>query len=196
MPDLKQAPALPSSAPRPRLELIRPAQEIPAIPPVPDRSAGTCTVTSAADSGPGTLRECLWNQVSGDLITFSPAVFPTANPTTIYLSGQLPAVSQGNITIDASNAGVILDGSSIGGSWNNGLGITSNNNIVRGLQIQNFSGSGLAIGGVSNIIGGSRLVGSGPTGQGNVLSGNHYSGISIQSFLPEKIAILKKNASN
>ena len=57
--------------------------------------------------------------------------------------------------------------------------------LYAGWQIQHFSGSGLAIAGGSNIIGGSRLVGSGPTGQGNVLSGNHYSGISIQSFLPE-----------
>ena len=88
-PELTQAPALPPSAPRRRLELIRPVQDIPAIPSAPNRSADTCTVTSAADSGPGTLRECLWNQVSGDLITFSPAVFPTANPTTIYLSGSV-----------------------------------------------------------------------------------------------------------
>ena len=35
--------------------------------------------------------------------------------------------------------------------------------------------------GDNNIIGGSRLVGSGPTGQGNVISGNQYDGIILAS---------------
>jgi len=134
-------------------------------------------VTSAADSGPGTLRECLWNQVSGDVITFDAAVFPPSSPVTIHVQSQLFFITEDNITIDASNAGVILDGADLVGS----LGITSSGNIIRGLQIQHFASSGIAIMGDNNIIGGSRLVGSGPTGQGNVISGNRDDGIILAS---------------
>ena len=56
----------------------------------PDRAAATCLVTSAADSGLGTLRECLSNQVSGDVITFDATVFPPSSPVTIHLQSQLP----------------------------------------------------------------------------------------------------------
>ncbi|HQN44224.1 MAG TPA: NosD domain-containing protein, partial [Anaerolineaceae bacterium] len=140
----------------------------------PDRSATNCVVTSAADSGAGTLRECLLNQVSGDVITFDPAVFPPANPVTIYIGPErLFWLVEGNITVDASNAGVILDGTNIVGELGPGIGIMSDNNIVRGLQIYHFLGSpGINVIGNNNIIGGSRLIGSGPTGQGNVLSAN------------------------
>ena len=79
------------------------------------RPATTCTVTSTADSGAGTLRQCLLDAVHGDTITFDPGVFPPASPATIAItSGQLPDLDDGNVTIDASNAGVILDGSGIG----------------------------------------------------------------------------------
>jgi hypothetical protein len=77
-------------------------------------TAGTCTATSTADSGPGTLRECLENAVSGDMITFDPAVFPPTSPVTIALTSELPEKDDGDVTIDASDAGVILDGSGIG----------------------------------------------------------------------------------
>jgi uncharacterized repeat protein (TIGR01451 family) len=142
-------------------------------PATPDRPATTCTVTSAADSGPGTLRECLENQVSGDVINFSPVIFPPSAPVTIHIGPErLYWLVEGNITLDASNAGVILDGSSVTGVWDPGIAISSDNNIVRGLQIYNFPGAGIGLIGNNNIIGGSRLVGSGPTGQGNVLSDN------------------------
>ncbi len=130
-------------------------------------------MTSTADSGPGTLRECLWNQVRGDVITFSPAVFPPARPATIRLGqDRLSWLTRGNITLDASNAGVILDGSAVLGEWDPGIGIASDGNIVRGLQIYHFPGAGIGAGGRNNLIGGSRLIGSGPSGQGNVLSAN------------------------
>lgn len=153
--------------------------DIPALPPAPDRPAGTCTVTKAANSGSGTLRNCLENQVSGDVITFSPTVFPPLAPVTVHIGPErLPWLTRGNITIDASNAGVILDGSSVPGSWDPGIGIASDHNTIRGLQIVNFP-IGINILGHNNLIGGSRLVGSGPTGQGNVLSGNRGDGIAI-----------------
>lgn len=78
-------------------------------------SAATITVTSPADSGPGTLRQALLDAQSGDTILFDASVFPPSNPVTITLtSGGLPSLSQGGVTIDASNAGVILDGSQLG----------------------------------------------------------------------------------
>ena len=71
-------------------------------------------VNRTADSGPGTLREALTIAVSGDLIVFNPDVFPPTSPVTIPLTSALPVINQGNLAIDASNAGVILDGSGIG----------------------------------------------------------------------------------
>ena len=67
-------------------------------------------VTSAADWGPGSLREVLSQAPSGALITFDPAVFPPDNPATIFILSPLAELSQGQITIDASDSGVILDG--------------------------------------------------------------------------------------
>jgi hypothetical protein len=153
--------------------------DIPALPLEPDRPAGTCIVTSAANSGSGTLRSCLENQAGGDVILFSPTVFPPSAPVTIHVGPErLPWLTRGGISIDASNAGVILDGSSVSGSWDPGIGISSDNNSVRGLQIVNFP-MGINILGHNNLIGGSRLVGSAPTGQGNVVSGNNGDGVAI-----------------
>ncbi len=76
--------------------------------------AATSVVTSTADSGPGTLRQALLDAGNGDAITFDPAVFPPGSPVTITLASALPHLTQGNLTIDASIAGVILDGSGIG----------------------------------------------------------------------------------
>jgi hypothetical protein len=74
----------------------------------------TLLVTSNADSGPGTLRQALLDAQSGDTISFEPAVFLPSAPLTISLASGLPEIGQGNLTIDASNAGVILDGNNIG----------------------------------------------------------------------------------
>ena len=110
-------------------------------------------VTSTADSGPGTLRQALLDAQSGDTITFDPDVFPPDAPVTIYLTGGLPPVSQGNLTIDASEAGVILDGSRIPEGWNSGIEVQSNSNTIRGLQVVGFSGAGIVIsGGQNNLI--------------------------------------------
>jgi parallel beta-helix repeat protein len=158
------------------------ASDIPAMPSAPDRPAATCTVTSAADSGAGTLRACLENQVSGDVITFSASVFPTSAPVTIHVGpDRLPWLTQGSVTIDASNTGVILDGSLVLGAWDPGIGMNSDNNTVRGLQILNFP-AGIVVLGNNNRIGGSRLVGSGPSRQGYVVSGNRGDGIAIGGY--------------
>jgi hypothetical protein len=149
--------------------------------PTPTPTRATIIILSAADAGPGTLRQALLDAKHGDIITFDPKVFPPANPMIIALTSGLPEITQGNLTIDASNAGVILDGSKIEGPWTSGLTIRSNGNTFQGLQIINFPGSGINLGGgaQNNTIGGDRTIGSGPLGQGNLLSGN-YVGIDLQ----------------
>ncbi|HEY53436.1 MAG TPA: hypothetical protein G4N94_08270, partial [Caldilineae bacterium] len=142
----------------------------------PVRQGGTETlVTSAADSGPGTLRQALLDVQDGDTITFDPAVFPPTAPVTISITSALPHINANNLTLDASNAGVILDGSQLPGDWEAGLQIVgSDANTIQGLQFSNFSGPGIAISGDArnNVIGGDRSVGSGPFGQGNLFSRN------------------------
>ena len=59
------------------------------------------------------MRQALQEAIAGDIIMFDSGVFPSTNPTTIELTSGLPAIEQGNLTIDASNAGVVLDGSKI-----------------------------------------------------------------------------------
>ena len=83
------------------------ATPTPTLMPIP--KVETIVVTSAADSRPGTLRQALLDAENGDTIIFDATVFPPTNPTTIYVASELPLISQGNPTIDASNAGVILN---------------------------------------------------------------------------------------
>lgn len=102
-------------------------------------------VTRTADGGPGTLRQALLDAARGDTLTFDPVVFPPASPATITLtSGPLPNLDAGNVTVDATSAGVILNGSRLTG-WENGLSITSSGNTVKGLRIVGFSGAGVNI---------------------------------------------------
>jgi len=139
----------------------------------------TCVVTSPADSGQGTLRGCLGNAARGTLITFAPAAFPPSRPATIKPLSQLPSIVRGEIAIDASSAGVILDGSGLAGSAD-GFTLASDGNALRGLQILGFPGSGVLVTGGNNWIGGDRKSGQGPVGQGNVISGNGLCGVLIK----------------
>jgi hypothetical protein len=139
-------------------------------------------VASTADTGPGTLRQALLDAETHDVITFDPSVFPPDAPATIALSSSLPELNQGSLTIDASNAGVILDGSNITTpDPQHGLSISSDGNIIRGLQITGFSNAGIGLygGAQSNVIGGDRSVGDGPLGQGNLIGGNANFGIGL-----------------
>jgi hypothetical protein len=146
------------------------------ITPTPIRQGNTILVTSADDAGPGTLRQALQDAKDSDTITFDPAVFPPDVPVTIFVrSEELPHIRANNLTLDASDAGVILDGSQVPGEWVAGLQIVSSeSNAIMGLQISHFPGPGIAISGEAkhNIIGGDRDVGAGPWGQGNLLSNN------------------------
>jgi len=114
------------------------------------------------------------------MITFDTAVFPPNAPAVIYPTSGLPPVTQGNLMIDASDAGVILDGNQARGEWVVGVAIDSDNNAVYGLQIINFSGAGIMLNGGGNTIGGDRSQGNGPLGHGNLIS-NNADGIGIGS---------------
>ncbi|MBK9095761.1 MAG: hypothetical protein IPM84_24015 [Anaerolineae bacterium] len=101
--------------------------------------AAVCTVTSNVDSGAGTLRTCLQNAVAGATVLFSPSAFPPSTPGTIHLSSELPRIRVNNLTIDGSDAGVVIDGSGLGGQPV-GLRVDGANGVViRGLQIVGFS---------------------------------------------------------
>lgn len=136
-------------------------------------------VISAADSGPGTLRQTLLDAQSGDTIIFDPIVFPPDAPEAIALTSDLPIITQGYLTIDASNAGIILDGSAVGGEMNSGLNIQADGVKVFGMQIVGFSGCGIELHGHANAIGGNQQEGTGPLGQGNLLSDNNKGGVCL-----------------
>ncbi len=142
---------------------------------VPLVQGATITVTSTADSGPGTLREALSTAVSGDTITFDPAVFPPGAPATIALTSPLPGITQGNLTIDGTGAGVIIDGSGTPEDTV-GISITSNDNTIKGLQILNFPGDGVAISGGAK----DNTIGGDTPEERNVISGNGGPGVSIE----------------
>jgi hypothetical protein len=133
-------------------------------------------VTSTADSGSGSLRQALLDAQDHDIVIFDPAVFPPDAPVTIFvISEELPHIRVNYLTLDASDSGVILDGSRLEGDWVAGLQIVSSEgNKIVGLQISHFPGPGIAISGASkhNVIGGDRSIGAGPFGQGNLLSNN------------------------
>ncbi len=133
-------------------------------------SAATCMVNSNSDNGSGSLRECLTNADAGETILFDPKTFPPKAAATIALESPLPGLETGSITIDASNAGVILDGQQ---NVPVGLRIASSYNTIMGLQFVNFPMDGITLEypGEYNQIGGDHATGDGPSGQGNVFSG-------------------------
>jgi hypothetical protein len=147
---------------------------------LPTATVATCTVTTRADSGPGSLRACLSQAAANGTILFDPVVFPPAAPVTITPVTALPSIAVDHLTIDGSNAGVVLDGSSL----STGAGLVINGadgTVIRGLQILHFRfGVALINGARSAVVGGDRSIGSAPLGQGNLISGSRYSGVILQ----------------
>jgi hypothetical protein len=128
------------------------------------------TVTNLADFGPGSLREAISdaNYYPGrDSIIFSVA-------GVIHPSLPIPSLQDpGGVVIDGLSAPgatpgdptVILDGS--GAPVGAGIVILASNNLIRGLEIRNFTGSGILIegaGAVQNTISGNRIYGNGQLG--------------------------------
>jgi len=103
--------------------------------------AATFTVTNTNDVGAGSLRQAILdaNDMAGaDTITFDAAVFPPGTPATISPASDLPTIT-GDLTIDASGAGVIIDGLAGGGT--DGLNFDGGTFSLiggGGLTIQNF----------------------------------------------------------
>ncbi|MFX0051537.1 MAG: nitrous oxide reductase family maturation protein NosD [Candidatus Hermodarchaeota archaeon] len=144
--------------------------------------ATTWTVTSTSDDGsPGTLRAILGSAKANDTIIFDTAIFPPTNPATITLQSTLPSLYQGNISLDGSNAGVILDGSFLA-SGSTGIDISSDLNLVNGLEFFSFSGAGIAING----------------GKFNVISNNtiSYCGQGIEGSFSHNNTIINNTAFN
>ena len=164
-----------------------PELSTPTIEPIP--TGKIIVVTSVEDNGQGTLRQALLNANAGDTIEFDTSVFSSDQPNVIYLQSQLP-FRQGNLTIDASYSGIILDGSEYLGDWS-AIQIYSSNNSVRGFQIRNFPGNAIDISsGKNNLISdnviascayGINLAGIGTSN--NLITGN-YIGVLADGITP------------
>ncbi|MGB0383470.1 MAG: beta strand repeat-containing protein [Ardenticatenaceae bacterium] len=137
--------------------------------------ATTCTVTTPADSGAGSLRQCLLDAVLSDTINFDPQIFPLTTPTTITLLSPLPSITTDGLTIDGSNAGVALDGNGL--TSGSGFSINGADRVtIQGLQIVTFPWDGITLlGGASNA-----LIGGNTPSSGNVLLGNSGAGIWLE----------------
>jgi hypothetical protein len=136
-------------------------------------SGRSVVVSSKADTGTGSLRHALEDQRFADAITFDPDVFPPDRPVRIKVRSELPHLSAGGMTIDASDNWVVLDGSKSTGGWDSGLMVVSDGNVIQGLQVSGFSGAAIAVGAADgNLIGGHRTQGAGPFGQGNMTTRN------------------------
>jgi hypothetical protein len=135
--------------------------------------ATTIVVISNANSGPGTLRQAILDVSSKDEILFDPAIFSLSVPGVIYLTNPLPFIVHDTITINASNSGVVLDGSMINIDAS-GIHINSNENWITGLEIRGFhDGISIAPGQSYNIIGGFN------NGEGNYIYNNTNNGITV-----------------
>src|ERR1051325_11418975 len=142
--------------------------------------AATFTVTSANDSGPGSLRQAVFdaNDTPGkDIIQFN--ILP-AGPQTIVLIADGLAITD-PVTIDGSTqpgfAGkpvIVLTGDE---DANPGLSIATSNCSIWALVISNFAGNGVVIqaNGHDNVIGGTN------TSSGNVIVSNAAAGVAILS---------------
>jgi len=80
-----------------------------------------------------------------DNITFDTSVFPLQGSGVIQLTAALPPLHDMYTTIDASNAGVIVDGGNLTDDDIHGFQIYSSGNTLRGIRLQNIPGVGVMI---------------------------------------------------
>lgn len=142
----------------------------------------TWIVENVLPSGAGSLQLALTRARSGHAVRFDPAIFDLGNSdaaTVINLDAQLPDLDDGNVTIDAVNRRVTVNGSGAGNS--SGLRIVSSGNTVLGLSITGFQRSGVLLTGAaaSNTIGGDRTTGLNPNGQGLRISNCGLFGLEL-----------------
>lgn len=150
----------------------------------------TWTVDTAADGATDlvSLRYALTYAQEEDTILFSSQAFPSATLNAILLEEPLPAVDQGNLTIDGSGATVVIDGSNL--DWGDyGLTLASDGNRLLGLEIRNVPASGLLIQGSDNVVGresgmgceGQRIAGPPPSLVNRFVDNGEY-GVEIQGW--------------
>jgi parallel beta-helix repeat protein len=194
----------------------------PLMPP----SLSTILVTRADDErnddgspARGTLRYALQFAQAYDRIGFDTSIFDPENPATIFIGPDdpntdfredelLPQIqpAQHHLILDATGAGVILDGTGLVDDWEqdwkSGLQIVGADGVtIRGLQISGFPGPAIGISGDAhyNMIEGNRLTENKEginlstcatshntivnndigVGVGDVAAGNHNRGITI-----------------
>lgn len=143
---------------------------------------GLLVADNTNDSGAGSLREAILSanaNVGADIIGLS---FSGLGPFTIALNSPLPDITE-SIQIDGSllsgYAGspiVVLDGSSAG-ALADGLKITGDDSLIRGLAIVNFGGDGIEVdGGDNNVIAGNYI---GIASDGTTLGSNGGYGVLL-----------------
>ena len=96
-------------------------------------------VTSTADTGPGTLRDCITQanlSPNKEVITFDPTVFRSSSPGVIALQADLPSLTDpGGTEISGPSAtAVIIDGA--GYTPGRGLVLTAGKNVIRNLTVR------------------------------------------------------------
>ncbi|HEX4440612.1 MAG TPA: S-layer homology domain-containing protein [Thermoanaerobaculia bacterium] len=146
-------------------------------------SAATFTVTSTADSGPGTLRQAILDANAspapnliafavngGGLATIAPtsALPPLAQAVTIDGTTQPGFAGTPIVALDGSQAGIGVDG----------LDENAGNSVIRGLSIGGFGAYGIALSGTAapSAVEGC-YVGLDASGVG--IRGNHLAGIAV-----------------
>jgi hypothetical protein len=141
------------------------------------------TVTTTADSGPGSLRQAILNADAnpGSDITFD---IPGSAPQTSQLLSPLPAITA-NVTIDGSTQPgytgtplVVLDGSQAGAGAD-GLTVAAGFATIQDLVINQFSGDGIHVlsAGAAQING--NYIGTDASGK--TAEGNSRYGVEIDS---------------
>lgn len=139
--------------------------------------------TLSVDNNRETLDSALQKARFGSTIRFDPTVFDLSNSfaATVINVGTLTELRDGGVTIDASDRRVTVNGS----QGTDGFVITSDGNVLKGLSIVGFPGSGIVIKGSpgnrpkNNILGGNRLTGTGPNGSGLRITNCGSFGINI-----------------
>ena len=124
--------------------------------------AATITVTTTADSGPGSLRQAILdsNASAGTLDTIEFDI-PGAGVHTIVPASGLPTITDPVVIHGSTQPGfagaplIELDGTNAGG-FVHGLNITAGGSTVRALVINRFNGSGI----ICFTVGGNTIVGN------------------------------------
>jgi parallel beta-helix repeat protein len=156
-------------------------QCLPTLEPVERRLLmATFVVDNTGDSGSGSLRQAIMDSNSApppsgqsNLIDFEIGV----GTQVIEPISELPAITA-TVAIDTtvsmfgSQQIIEIEGDQAGSSAN-GLTLQSAGNVVSGLEVTLFGGSGICVDSSSNTIGGPA------SGAGNVISGNQNNGIEI-----------------